>query len=174
MPDETTPIYMTQIAPYPHILHDLVGRLQAFPGWFFELVDRQTDASDSGGLRLEIYVRGVDSYDPSKPRGVVHSFIVPAATYNEQSWRRWLFDRCLDVQTHELCEFFRFVDGRPLCATCGLEGIGHSPCATCGVADIITRPYAPNHGPGNDPYFVFELGDREGQRTRNDGSLSPE
>lgn len=56
---------------------------------------------------------------------------VPPAAYDRRSWQRWLFDQVLLVEQHEACEFFQ-VDGR--------------------------RPYAPNHGPGRNPYTIHELG----------------
>jgi hypothetical protein len=69
---------------------------------------------------------------------------VPAATYNERSWRRWLLDRLLKVETHEACEFFQ-LDGE--------------------------RPYAPHHGPGWDPYMVIEHGSDEDARTSFRGEV---
>lgn len=158
MSDDPNGREMHQRAPWPTILKDLVGRLHVFPGWYVSL--ENWEDGDSVGLRLCITVRGVDSYHPEDGRTVIHPFIVPAATYNEQSWRRWVYERCMDVQRHELNEFFRLE-----VADTGLK---------TGIAPLTVRPYAPNHGPGNDPYFTFELGTREGQRTRNDGSLSPE
>jgi hypothetical protein len=56
---------------------------------------------------------------------------VPPAAYDVRSWQRWLFDRIGDVDTHERCEHF-IVAGE--------------------------HPYAPSHGPGNDPYLVREIG----------------
>lgn len=68
----------------------------------------------------------------------------PPATYDQRSWRRWLFDRILDVEKHEAMEFFQ-VAGR--------------------------RPYAPSHGPGNDPYMIREVGTDTDQRTSFRGDL---
>jgi hypothetical protein len=141
------PLQMSQSAPYPHELRDLVRSCVYKPGWTFSLgrVDR---GQDSIGLTMTIRVTNPDSYDPTRYQSVLHYFIVPAASYNRRSWRRWLFERIRDVETHEACEFFQ-VDGE--------------------------RPYAPLHGPGNDPYFVYELASAEdvdtnfrGERVRGD------
>ena len=80
----------------------------------------------------------MDAYHPGVSRPVYFYFPVPAATYDERSWRRWLFDRLLDVETHEAMEHFQI----------GAE-----------------RPYSPSHGPGNDPYMIREYGADEDRRT---------
>ena len=69
---------------------------------------------------------------------VNHYFPVPAASYNRRSWQMWLFRRFLDVEQHEAAEFFQIG--------------GH-------------RPYAPNHGPGWDPYLITELSSVEDRET---------
>lgn len=71
---------------------------------------------------------------------------MPPASYNRQSWRRWLFEQVLLVERHEACEFF-VVDGE--------------------------RPYAPRHGPGNDPYVVVEYAKDEDRRTSFRGEVNP-
>lgn len=134
---------MSQQASHPLVLEDLVKRL-SYRDWRVALVD-QDRGQGSKGLTLEIITRTTDSYDSkNKNYRVRHSFIVPAAAYNEQSWRRWLLNRFIDVETHEACEFFK-VDGK--------------------------RPYAPHHGPGNDPYVVFERGTDEEARTMYTGEV---
>ncbi len=64
--------------------------------------------------------------------------LVPPAAFDRRSWQRWLLDQILLIERHEACEFFR-VDG--------------------------DRAYAPHHGPGNDPYIVFDHGTDEDVRT---------
>src|SRR5258708_19759530 len=92
------------------VLASLVERAKCKPGWTFRLA-REDDA-----LRLVITVAG---YDSSKPEGglipftVSHYFPVPTATYNEPTWRRWIFDRCRGVENHELGEWFRIGAERP-------------------------------------------------------------
>ena len=131
-------------APYPQILADLVSRL-SYRKWRFVL-DHIDRGQGSEGLTLVITTLGYDSYNPEDGEGyrVNHYMPVPPAAYNEQSWRRWLFEQCLLVERHECCEFFK-IDGK--------------------------RPYAPHHGPGNDPYVVFERGTDIEARTMYTGEV---
>ena len=145
---------MTQVAPYPDILASLIERLdyRTDLGWKVRLADDlQRDkpgrhAGESRGLTLIVERHGRDTYNHDVPMEVWHYFIVPAATYDERSWRRWLFDRLGDVDTHERMEDF-VIDGE--------------------------RPYAPSHGPGNDPYMIRELGTDTDRRTSFRGDLNP-
>jgi hypothetical protein len=139
---------LRQYGPYPHTLADLVGRLHYRPGWTFALRDLERDPASThgaaaGGLTLVVYADVNDTYHPDRRRPVNHYFPVPAATFNEQSWLRWLLDRALDVERHEACEWFRLADG---------DG-------------GVTRPFAPTHGPGENPYLVKELATDEARRT---------
>jgi hypothetical protein len=136
---------ITQTADYPHVLHDLVKRCEYRPGWSAELVvlnDRQDGGS---GLTLVITSYGLDTYDESRELLLGHQFQVPAANYTEQVWRKWLFERFLDCEIHECAEFFQ-IDGE--------------------------RPYAPHHGPGHNPYFIYEYADESAARMRADGGLN--
>jgi hypothetical protein len=143
---------MHQEAPYPTILEALVSqcRMGLHGDWRVDLTDMQRDEDHgrgaAGGLTLRILTKGPDTYHPERGENyrVYHYFSVPAATYDERSWRRWLFERYLDVWRHEAMESF---------------GIG------------AERPYAPSHGPGNDPYLVRELGTDEDRRTRFTGEV---
>lgn len=137
---------VTNTAPWPYALEALIARLNYREGWTFEL-RCVGDPEVNRVLCLDVLTRGVDSYDPGNVGYRVHHFMqVPPATYNEQSWRRWLFDQIVRVETHEACEFFK-IDGR--------------------------RPYAPHHGPGQDPYVVFERGTDEEARTMFTGEIRP-
>jgi hypothetical protein len=122
------------------VLRDVVARAQCKPGWSFRLAD------DGGALRLVIRVEGLDSAHPDKklPRTIDHYFPVPTATYNEKTWRRWVFERCRGVENHELGEWFRI----------GSEW-----------------PFAPLHGPGEDPYTVHEFRPIEDALITQDGSM---
>lgn len=138
---------MKQEAPYPTVLQALVERLEYRPGWSFRLCHYDR-GQDSIGLTLIIVTRGYDSYNPDNGETyrVRHFMPVPPASYNEQSWQRWLLEQCLLVERHECCEFFK-IDGK--------------------------RPYAPHHGPGNDPYIIWERGTDEEARTMYTGEVRP-
>jgi hypothetical protein len=119
---------MRQEAPYPTTLLDLVANLNYKRGWRIWLDDLDR-GQGSKGLTLVINITGPDSYHPERDISVNHYMLVPPAAYDRRSWRRWLFDQILLVERHEAMEFFVTGDD---------------------------RPYAPSHGPGNDPYMVRE------------------
>ena len=137
--------HSTNYAPWPTTLEMLVSRLVYKPGWTFSLrhIDR---GQASVGLTLVVRTMNPDSYHPEEHKPVLHYMIVPAACYDERSWRRWLLEQLFLIERHEACEFFQ-IDGE--------------------------RPYAPHHGPGNDPYIVFEHGTDEDVRTSFRGELKP-
>ncbi len=130
LPDAKPRLY--QDAPFPDALWELVDAASYKLGWRFWLGNTDRDEGTCSGLTLIVYVTGPNSYgtEPGPDTITVsHWFPVPAATYEERTWRRWLFDRCLDVERHEAMEWFK-IDGR--------------------------RPFAPNHGPGRSPYEVHD------------------
>jgi hypothetical protein len=153
---------MQQVAPYPAILASLVERLRYRDrlGWEVALFDDyQRDkpgrhSGESRGLTLVVTRCGPDTYHPERTIAVNHLFPVPPATYDLRSWQRWLFDRLGDVDLHERMEDFVIADSR---------GSEHA-----------VRPYAPNHGPGNSPYIVFEHATDEDRRTSFRGDVNPE
>jgi hypothetical protein len=102
-----------------------------------------------------------DAYEPDKLRPVWHYFPVPAATYDRRSWQRWLLERCLDVERHEACEWFRLTMPPRWDPDSGSHLV---------VQD--ERPFAPNHGPGRDPYTVFEYSTDEDRRTSFQGKIT--
>lgn len=122
------------------ILAQLVAKVRCKPKWSFRLQD------EDGALRFVIRVSGYDSAQPNDltPRTIDHIFPVPTATYNEKTWRRWMFEMCRRVENHELGEWFRI----------GSEW-----------------PFAPLHGPGEDPYTVHEFRPIEDALTTQDGSV---
>lgn len=162
-----------QLAPYPDILQELVDKLRYKPGWRFSLqhLDR---GQLSEGLTLVITVRTVNSYHLDIPLVVNHYMIVPPAAYDARSWRRWLFDQVLLVERHEAMEFFRLkeslcvndTDDDGNCPTCARDE--HAPCRR----PVERRPYAPSHGPGNDPYMIREVGTTLDQRTSFRGEVN--
>ena len=137
---------LTQEAPYPEGLSVLIERLKYRPGWTFTLenIDR---GQNSSGLTLIITTQGYDSYHPDRGETyrVHHYMPVPPAAFDVRSWQRWIFDQLLLVERHEAMEFF---------AICDSHGSEHT-----------VRPYAPSHGPGNDPYMVREIGTELDQMT---------
>jgi hypothetical protein len=142
----TVPGQMTQTAPYPQELADLVEGLSYREdlGWVVRLRHLERDPG-SAGLTLIVTRVGRDTYHPENVIGVNHYFAVPPATYNRRSWQMWLFRRLGDVDDHERAEDF-VIDGH--------------------------RPYAPLHGPGNDPYLVAELATDDERRTSFRGELN--
>lgn len=110
------------------LLADVVAGARCMPGWSFRL------KNEEGDLRMVIRVQGYDSAFTSQvklqPYTVDHYFPVPAATYNERTWRRWVFEMCRRVMNHEIGEWMRWGND---------------------------RPFAPMHGPGEDPYTVHEI-----------------
>jgi len=124
-------------APYPDELEELVKACIYRPGWRVRLTDMDR-GQGSRGLTLLITTDTVDSYHPEERIRVNHLFPVPPAAFDKRSWRRWLFEQFQLVERHECMEFFQ-VDGE--------------------------RPYAPSHGPGNDPYLIREVGTELDRRT---------
>ena len=144
-----------QSAPWPEELVQIVEACSYRPGWKIMMCDVDRDTVQgtgevlAKGLTLVITTQGYDSYHPERGENYrVHHFMpVPAATYDRRSWQRWLFDQFLLVERHEAAEFFK---------------VGKR------------RPYAPHHGPGNDPYIIFEHGEAKDTRTMFTGEVLPE
>lgn len=101
---------------------------------------------EDGAKRLFIRIDSVNNYDHSQKFVVNHVHPVPVATYNEKSWRRWILEQCIRTMHHELGESLRF-----------------------GPDEV--RPFAPMHGPGEDPYTVHEIRSEVDALTTQDGSL---
>lgn len=152
---------MRQQAPYPNVLAGLVERLRYKAGWRFRLADINR-GQGCGGLTLIITITGPDSYDTRREISVDHYMPVPPAAYDERSWRRWLFEQVLLVERHEAMEFFRFPVGPKYDAVTNAH-----------YAQPDERPYAPSHGPGNDPYLIREIGTDLDRRTAFTGEVHP-
>jgi hypothetical protein len=158
-----TPSQMSQVAPYPAELAELVDslRYRRDRGWAVYLADDlQRDkpgvhGGESRGLTLVVVREGPNSYRPEQVMRVAHYFAVPPATYNRASWMRWLFDRLGDVDTHERMEDFTLI-----------TGADEPPLQ-------LDRPYAPNHGPGWDPYLITVERTAIDRRTSFRGELNP-
>jgi len=136
---------LEQVAPYPKALEEILIKTSYRPQWSLTLenIDR---GQGSKGLTFCVYTVGYDTYniDKGQTYRVVHYFPVPPASYNEESWKRWLLNRLIEVEIHEACEFLQ-ING--------------------------TRPFAPHHGPGWDPYIVIHHGDDVDARTNFRGEL---
>lgn len=128
------------------VLAALVQKTKCKPGWKFQLRDEGGVPfyDKPAALRLIITVPGLDAYNAENEMNVSHVFPVPTATYNEKAWRRWIFERCRGVENHELGEWFKVGD---------------------------ERPFAPLHGPGEDPYTVHEFRDDVDRRTMQSGRI---
>jgi hypothetical protein len=122
------------------LLERIVERTECKPGWSFRLVD------EDGAKRLVIRIKTVHNYDQSVPFTVDHVHPVPITTYNEKSWRRWIFEQCIRTMHHEIGESLRF-----------------------GTDEV--RPFVPMHGPGEDPYTVHEWRSETDALTTQKGSL---
>jgi len=144
---------MRQEAPYPGALAYLVERLTYRPGWTFKLAHLDRDQG-SKGLTLIITTKGYNSYhhEDGETYRVNHYMPVPPTAFDSRSWQRWLFDQLLLVERHECMEFFTIHDS---------PGSEHA-----------VKPYAPSHGPGNDPYIVREIGTGLDQRTSFRGEVN--
>lgn len=121
-----------------NILAKVVDEAEAFPNWTFRI------HNEDGALRLVIQIRCTNNYHPDEPFIVNHFHPVPITTYNEKSWRRWLFEQCCRTMNHEIGEALQF------------DGI---------------RPFVPMHGPGEDPYTVHEWRPESDAMTTQKGSL---
>jgi len=80
---------MEQRAPYPDALFRLVDNLKYKEDWDFRLVDIDR-GQGSKGLTLIIHIICADTYQPQNKIRINHFMLVPPASYNEASWRRWL------------------------------------------------------------------------------------
>lgn len=156
---------MEQYAPWPDELEAAVRELAYKPGYHFRLRTLDRDFADeartkpiAGGLTFEITVPCHDSYHPDQYRPVTHYHPVPAATFNRASWERWLIDRVLETERHEAAEYFRFVETE----------IVTDDEITGGRREVeisARRPFAPTHGPGDDPYVLHEYATAEQRGT---------
>lgn len=100
----------------------------------------------SNAERCRIYERFRHHFRvPMRYIGINHYFPVPTTTWNEKSWRRWIFECCRKVEDHELGEWF-LVGGE--------------------------RPFAPLHAPGCDPYTIREVSTEEEARTDQHGNVT--
>lgn len=143
---EFTPTHQTQTATYPYELGHIVEEMNYRPGWKFEL-EEMDRGQGSEGLTFKVLSLGYDSYHPDRGENyrVWHYFPVPPAAFDHRAWERWVLDCLIQIETHETCEFFQIGDD---------------------------RPFAPNHGPGRNPYSVIEVGTAADAATSFRGELN--
>lgn len=134
------------------ILAKVVTDARCFPNWAFRLID------EDGAHRLVITIEGQNNYHPEQPFIVSHYHPVPITTYNEKSWRRWIFEQCRRSMTHEIGEALRWP-------------VADDIHRLAGAAVPYARPFAPMHGPGEDPYTAHEIRTERDALTTQDGSL---
>lgn len=106
------------------VLREVEYKRDEPPGQRFRLV---RDDENNYAV-LFIYTWNVDTFNPPQMRHTRHEFVVPCATYNRDTWIRWVFDNIDAIEGHETTENF-FVNG--------------------------VRIYGPHHGNGEDPYKVW-------------------
>jgi hypothetical protein len=137
---------VSQKFPYPADLAELAGDVKYRPGWGTRLEEDFDRGQGSKGPTVVIETLGYNTYHPEygETYCVDHYMPVPPAAFDRRSWQRWLFDQFLLVERHEAMEFFQIGD---------------------------TRPYAPSHGPGNDPYLIRELSTELDQKTSFRGEV---
>jgi hypothetical protein len=80
------------------LLRKIVAETKCKPNWYFSLVDVD------GALRLHILVKSYDNFNHDTRFNVIHEHPVPTVTFNEKSWRRWIFDQCMRTEAHEIGE----------------------------------------------------------------------
>lgn len=161
-----------QYGPWPSELEALVAMVRYRDGWRFTLEDEERDPADThggaaGGLTLTITTLTANSYDQricEACRSTVavyrvrHLFAVPVATWDRQGWLDWLMDCVEAVELHEAREFFR---------------LEHQQITDGSHWRLVeSRPFAPNHGPGRDPYRRYSYATDADRRTSFRGVTS--
>lgn len=118
-----------QQGPPADTLAEVVAHTTYKPGWKLWLADQQRETehlAGSQGLTLCISAVVKDSTTDGNTT-VEHWFIPPTASYDSETWQRWVLDCLIKVETHEAMEFFK-VDGNAV--------------------------FFPAHGVGRDPYTI--------------------
>lgn len=169
----------TQYGPWPSELESLVAQARYRDGWRFTLTDEERDPADThghaaGGLTLTITTLTANSYDQricEACRSTVacyrvrHLFPVPCATFGRQGWLDWLMDCVEAVELHEAREFFRLEFTRMS------EVHTENDTVETKLIRVVQRPFAPNHGPGRDPYRRYSYASNTDRRTSFRGEV---
>ncbi|AYD86345.1 hypothetical protein SEA_FLARE16_70 [Mycobacterium phage Flare16] len=115
---------ITQVAPYPTELVELVRSAKFMPGWRFE-IDQGFMYDGVTGLLMMIYVQIPDADNPETTTLIAYPHMVPAEVHTREGWKLWFWKRILDTLAHEAGEFL-WIDG--------------------------DRPFKPDHWPIADGY----------------------
>lgn len=144
---------MHQWAPYPRELLDIIACATWPPDIrraYLADMERdpaETHGGSAGGLTLVFNVIGPNPYKPGDTQSTAFYYPVPAATWNRGAWLLWVFECLEDTYRHELMEWF-VVDGE--------------------------RPFAPLHGPGDNPYRLHVNSTSLQRRTSFRGEVKDE
>lgn len=65
-----------------------------------------TRDDESNYAELHIFTYNINTYGEGEMRWTRHEFVVPVATYNRDTWTRWVFDNIVAIETHETAEWF--------------------------------------------------------------------
>jgi hypothetical protein len=91
------------------------------PGWSIYLDERERGGEHYGagyGWTLSISFTVQNSVEPGQITSL-HYFPVPPATWDTETWERWVLDCVIDCERHEAMEFIRFGDRAPFFPTHG-------------------------------------------------------
>lgn len=97
-----------------YLLKDVVERATYKPGWRISLQEMERTGehlAGGEGLTLRIQFSSEDSTRPGQATQLDHLFAVPPASYNRETWERWVLDCLIQMETHEAMEFFK-IEGR--------------------------------------------------------------
>jgi len=112
-------------------LHQLIRELKYKRGWSFRIdygwthsntVLQMSGEHDHTGsfvnifdpLFFVVHVEVEDSNNPGKIIPNEFKFIAPSMPEEDSSfWKRWLINMILNVEIHEMCEFFQIGDDKP-------------------------------------------------------------
>lgn len=163
---------MSQSAPYPQILQDLVDHCAYRAGWTFKLEDIERDSASthegaSTGLTF-IGITGTVTYEEGGgwsygPLGLVrdpeghYAYEGAMDAYHPEVARPVYFYFPVPPATYDERSWQRWMFDRLL------EVERHEAMEHFSVRG--DRPYGPSHGPGNDPYLIREVGIDLDQKT---------
>jgi hypothetical protein len=102
-------------------LKNVVASCTYKPGWILELDERERGGEHYGagyGWTLSISFTVQNSVAAGQITSL-HYFPVPPATWNTETWERWVLDCIIECERHEAMEFIRFGDRAPFFPTHG-------------------------------------------------------